>query len=208
MRIFVTGATGFIGSALVPELINSGHQVLGLTRSDAGAQSLIAAGADAHRGSLEDLNSLRLGAAESDAVVHCAYDHDFSKLEENCRKESEAIGALGSEFVGTDRPLVITSVTAMGAAAPGEIATEHYYDPNHPNPRISTENAVAAVAARGVNVSAVRLSQIHSTVKQGFVSQLIRVACDKGVSALRRRWRPALAGGARLRCSAALQACA
>jgi nucleoside-diphosphate-sugar epimerase len=183
MKVFITGATGFIGSAIVPELIKAGHQVLGLTRSDAGEKSLIAAGAEVHRGSLEDQTSLRRGAAKSEAVIHCAYDHDFSRFEENCIKESQAIEALGAELIGTDRPLIITSVTALGAAAPGQIATEDYYDANHPNPRASTENAGASVANQGVNVSVVRLSQVHNTVKQGFVSRLIGVALEKGVSA-------------------------
>lgn len=183
MRVFLTGATGFIGSALVPELIHAGHQVLGLTRSEAGTNMLIAAGADVHRGSLEDVNSLRLGTAKADAVIHCAYDHDFSKLEESCRKEHLAIEALGSALIGTDRSLVITSVTALGAPSPGQVATENYYSPHHPSPRASTENAAAAVADHGVNVSVVRLSQVHSPVKQGFVSALIGVARDKGVPA-------------------------
>ncbi|WP_213990035.1 SDR family oxidoreductase [Sodalis sp. dw_96] len=183
MKIFLTGATGFIGTALVPELINAGHQVLGLARSDAGAKRLVAAGAEVHRGSLEDLNSLRLGAAGSDGVIHCAYDHDFSKFEESGKKESRAIEALGTALIGTARPLVITSVTAMGAAAPGQIATEDFYIPNHPIPRTPTENAGAAVADRGVNVSVVRLPQIHNKVKQGLITQLIGLARDKGVSA-------------------------
>jgi nucleoside-diphosphate-sugar epimerase len=183
MKIFLTGATGFIGSALLPELISAGHKVLGLTRSDAGAKSLIAAGADVHYGSLEDLELLRRGAAASDAVIHCAYDHDFSKFEQNGTKESQAIEALGAELIGTDRPMIITSVTAMGAAAPGQAAVENYYNPDHPSPRRSTEIAGALVEKRGVNVSVVRLSQVHNTIKQGFVSQLIRVAREKGVSA-------------------------
>lgn len=183
MKVFLTGATGFIGSALVPELIHAGHQVIGLTRSAAGEQSLMAVGAEFHRGSLEDLASLRLGAAKADAVIHCAYDHDFSRFEENCIKESRAIEALGAELIGTDHPLIITSVTGMGAAAPGQVATEDYYDPGHASPRKSTENAGAAVADQGVNVSVVRLSQVHNTVKQGFVSRLIGVALDKGVAA-------------------------
>ncbi|TCL06809.1 SDR family oxidoreductase [Sodalis ligni] len=183
MKIFLTGATGFIGTALVPELINAGHQVLGLARSDDGAKRLIAAGAKVHRGSLEHPSSLRLGAAGSDGVIHCAYDHDFSTFEESGKKESRAIDALGSALIGTDRPLIITSVTAMGAAAPGRIATEDYYIPNHPIPRTPTENAGAAVADRGVNVSVVRLPQVHNKVKQGLISQLIGLARDKGVSA-------------------------
>lgn len=184
MRVFLTGATGFIGSALVPELLDAGHQVLGLARSDASAESLVAVGAQVHRGRLEDLSSLRIGAAHSDAVIHCAYDHDdLSKLEESQRKESRAIDALGAELIGTGRPLVITSVTALGAAAPGKTATEDYYNPKHPNPRISTENAAADISDWRVNMSVVRLPQVHNTIKQGFVSELIRVAREKGISA-------------------------
>jgi nucleoside-diphosphate-sugar epimerase len=183
MKVFLTGASGFIGSALVPELIHAGHQVVGLARSDAAAVSLAAAGAEVHRGTLEDLSSLRTGAARSDAVIHCAYDHDFSRFEEITRKEAQVIEALGSELIGSSRPLIITSVTGMGAAAPGQLATEDHYDPRQPHPRQSTESAGAAVADRGVNVSVVRLSQVHNTVKQGFVSQLIGVAREKGVSA-------------------------
>jgi nucleoside-diphosphate-sugar epimerase len=183
MRIFVTGATGFIGSAVVPELINAGHQVLGLTRSDAGAQSLIAAGAEVHRGNLEDPESLRAGAAKSDGVIHLAFDHDFSNFAAICEKDRRAIEALGDALVGSDRPLVITSGTGMGNAMPGQPATEDHFDPNHPNPRKSSELAGASVAARGVNVSVVRLPQVHDTVKQGLITYAVAVAREKGVSA-------------------------
>lgn len=188
MRVFVTGATGFIGSPTVLELIDAGHQVLGLTRSDAGAQSLIAAGAEAHLGSLEDLESLRSGAAKADGVIHLAFDHsafggDFSKFTEVCEKDKRAIEALGSGLVGSDRPLVITSGTGMGNAVPGQPATEDHFDPNHPNPRKGSEVAAASLAERGVNVSVVRLPQVHDTVKQGLITYAVQLARQKGASA-------------------------
>ena len=188
MRVFVTGATGFIGSAIIPELIKAGHQVLGLTRSDAGAHSLVAAGAGVHRGSLEDPESLRSGAAQSEGVIHCAFDHsafgnDFSKFAEVCDKDRRSIEALGDALRGSDRPLVITSGTGMGNAVPGHPATEDHFDPNHPNPRRLSEVAGAAVSERGVNVSVVRLPQVHDTVKQGLITYAIHVAREKGASA-------------------------
>ena len=153
MRVFVTGATGFIGSAIVPELIKNGHQVIGLTRSDAGAQSLIAARAEPHRGNLEDLESLRSGAAKSDGVIHCAFDHDFSNFVANCEKDRRAIGALADTLAGSDRPLIITSGTGMGSPGRGQIATEDVFDANHPIPRKASELAGASALAAGVNVS-------------------------------------------------------
>ena len=183
MRIFLTGATGFIGAAIVPELINAGYQVLGLTRSEAGAQSLIAAGAEVHRGDLEDLESLRSGAAQSDGVIHCAFDHDFSKFFANCAKDTRAIEALGGALSGSDRPLVITSATGMGSALPGQPATEDVFNSAHPNPRVASELAGAALSAAGVNVSVVRLPQVHDTVKQGLITPAVEIAREKGVSA-------------------------
>jgi nucleoside-diphosphate-sugar epimerase len=189
MRVFLTGATGFIGSAIVPELVSAGHQVLGLTRSDAGAQSLIAAGAGVHRGSLEDPESLRSGAAQSDGVIQCAFDHsafgasDFSKFTEVCEQDRRAIESLGDALRGSDRPLVITSGTGMGNAVPGQPATEDHFDPNHPNPRRLSEIAGAAVLERGVNVSVVRLPQVHNTVKQGLITYAVQVAREKAASA-------------------------
>jgi nucleoside-diphosphate-sugar epimerase len=189
MRVFLTGATGFIGSAIVPELINAGHRVLGLARSDAGAQSLIAAGAEVHRGSLEDPESLASGAARSEGVIHCAFDHsafagnDFSKFLEVCEQDRRAIEALGDALSGSDRPLVITSGTGMGNAVPGQPATENHFDPNHPNPRTVSEVAGAAMSERGVNVSVVRLPQVHDTVKQGLITYVVRVAREKAASA-------------------------
>lgn len=183
MRVFVTGATGFIGSTVVPELIKAGHQVLGLTRSDAGAQSLIAAGAEAHLGNLEDLESLRRGAAESDGVIHCAFDHDFSNFVANCEKDRRVIEALGTALAGSDRPLIITSGTGMGSAEHGQPATEDVYNPEHPNPRKASELAGASMLAAGVNVSVVRLPQVHDTVKQGLITPAVAIAREKGVSA-------------------------
>jgi nucleoside-diphosphate-sugar epimerase len=183
MRVFLTGATGFIGSAIVPELINAGHEVLGMARTDEGARALMAAGAQVHRGNLEDLESLRSGAARADGVIHTAFDRDFSNFMANCEKDRRAIEALGSALAGSSRPLVITSGTGMGNAAPGQPATEDHFDPDHPNARKASEVAGASVAEHGVNVSVVRLPQVHDTVKQGLITYAVQVAREKRVSA-------------------------
>ncbi|WP_186067409.1 SDR family oxidoreductase [Burkholderia gladioli] len=183
MRIFLTGATGFIGSALVPELIQAGHQVLGMTRSEAGAQALRAAGAEAHHGTLEDPDSLSRGAAQADAVIHAAFDHDFSNFVANCEKDKRAIAALGSALKGSNRPLLITSGTGVGSGEHGEPASEDVFNTRHPNPRIGSEEAGNALLEAGVNVSVMRLPQVHNPYRQGLVSPLVAIARDKGVVA-------------------------
>jgi nucleoside-diphosphate-sugar epimerase len=182
MRVFVTGATGFIGSAIVQELISEGHQVLGLARSDAGASSLSAAGAQVQRGDLDDLEGLKRGAAASDGVIHTAFNHDFSKLAANCEADRLAIEALGSALAGSDRLLIVTGGLAL--LAKDRLATEED-EPvpvSESYPRAS-EAAAASLAARGVHTSVARLPQVHNTVKQGLVTFLVGLAREKGVSA-------------------------
>ena len=183
MRVFITGATGFIGSVLSKELIEAGHKVLGLARSDGATKSLAAAGIEVHRGDIEDLASLRKGASKSDAVIHLAFNHDFSKYLDNCEADRRAIEAMGSALEGSRRPLVVTSGTV--AVPQGRLGTEE--DPPSAGsdvvPRVASEEAAAAVAARGVQVSVVRLPQVHDRYKQGLITVFVDVARQKGVSA-------------------------
>jgi nucleoside-diphosphate-sugar epimerase len=181
MRVFVTGATGFIGSAVVQELLKAGHQVLGLTRSDAGAKALIAAGAEPHRGDLEDLESLRSGAAAADGVIHTGFIHDFARFKEVCEIDRHAIEALGSTLAGSDRALIVTSGTGA-AHTPGRLTTEDDA-PNSPMPRVASEEAAASAETQSVRVSVMRLPQVHDPVKQGLITYLIAAAREKSVAA-------------------------
>lgn len=183
MRVFLTGATGFIGSHIVPELIGGGHQVIGLTRSDAGARWLEEQGAASHRGTLEEPDSIARGASNADAVIHTAFDHDFSRFVENCEKDQRIIEAIGAVLAGSDRPLIITSGTGMGSPGPGQLAREDVFDRDNPNPRRLSELTGEEVAQRGVSVAVVRLPQVHDITKQGMVSPAIEVARTRGLSA-------------------------
>jgi nucleoside-diphosphate-sugar epimerase len=182
MRVFVTGASGFIGSAVVKELIGVGHSVLGLARSDESATQVKAAGADVLRGSLQDLDSLRKGAQECDGVVHTAFNHDFSKFGQNCEDERQAIAALGDGLAGTNRPLVLSGGLALIPKGDKVTENDDAMPASDVYPR-GPEEAGAAVAKRSVRVSIVRLPQVHDRTKAGLISYFIAIAKEKGTFA-------------------------
>jgi len=182
MRVFVTGASGFVGSAVVSELIAAGHQVLGLARSDESAAAVSAAGAEVQRGSLDDSESLRSGAAGADAVIHTAFIHDWSNFERSCATDERAIETLGGVLAGSNRPLLVTSGVAM--LRPGQLSTEEMVAPFHPEFPRASERAAGALGARGVRSGIVRLPpSVHGAGDHGFVPILIGIAREKGVSA-------------------------
>jgi nucleoside-diphosphate-sugar epimerase len=184
MRVFVTGATGFIGSAVVKELIAAGHQVIGVYRSDDKAPALAAAGAEVYRGSIADPDSLKEGASRSDGIIHLAFNHDFSRFVQNCEDDRRVIKALGSALAGSNRPLIVTSGTAIASAGPGRPATEDSaLVSSDTHPRAASEETAASFAADGVSVSVVRLPQVHDPVKQGLISPAIEMYRQKGACA-------------------------
>jgi len=182
MRVFITGAAGFIGTATTKELIANGHQVVGLARSDANAEALQKMGAEVHRGDLEDLDSLREGAKETDGTIHCAFIHDFSKFAENGQIDKRAIEAMGDVLVGTNKPFIVTSGT--GLVAPNVTVTEEMRREASPTvPRVS-EQAGLAYASRDVRAMAIRLPQVHGGEgKAGLITYLLELARQKGSAA-------------------------
>jgi nucleoside-diphosphate-sugar epimerase len=182
MKVFITGATGFVGSAVVQELINNGHQVLGLARSSTSAEKLTAAGAEVLYGDLEDMKSLQRGAAAADAVIHCGFIHDFARFSEVCKIDKLAILAIGEVLVGTDKPFIITSGTAL--VSPGQVATEHIIPSFNPALPRASEQAADEVAALGVRAAVVRLApSVHGLADHGFIQTLVNIAGEQGCSA-------------------------
>lgn len=192
MRVFLTGATGFVGSHIVPELLAGGHDVLGLTRSDEGAAKLASWGAQVHRGDLENPSTLADGVADADAVIHCAFDHNFETFFENTKKDERNIRAMGAALEGTGKPILITSGVGIGTPREGGAAVEDVLNPDHANPRIATELAGAELIARRIDVRTIRLPQVHDRSRAGLITPLIAEARRSGaigyVGEGRNRW--------------------
>lgn len=183
MRVFMTGATGFIGTALTQELIAAGHQVIGLARNESAAAKLEQAGATVHRGTLDLPQSLTEGAEKADAVIHTAFDHDFSRMMENCEKDRRAICALAAGLIQGRRPMIVTSVAGLGSGGSDQIATESFMNTHSPNPRLGAEILVDQLVSEGLPVSIVRLSQIHDRHRQGLISYWRDIARKHGTVA-------------------------
>ncbi len=183
MRVFLTGASGFIGSRILTELLATGHQVLGLARSDSSAQKISAAGADVYRGTLDAPETLVKAVEHVDAVIHTAFDHDFHHFAENCQKDRRVIHAIGQALKGSERPFIITSGTGMGDEGDTAVAREDQFKPANTNPRVASENEGNALLAEGINIRIVRLPQVHDTTRQGLVTLYIQQAIEKGTVA-------------------------
>ena len=193
MHVFMTGASGYVGSAVAEELLAHGHSISGLARSDSSAQKLEDAGVRPHRGNLDDLESVKAGVAQADAVIHLGFDHDFSRFEQNCAHDADVVRAIGEELAGSDRLFLVTSGTAL--LENGRISTEEMLAPTGPgaNPRTATEHAGGKVARRGVKVSAVRLApSVHGEGDRGMIRFVADLTRQNGESVYaapgRNRW--------------------
>ena len=181
MRVFVTGASGWIGSAVVPDLLRAGHEVLGLARTDAAAASVVAAGAEAFRGSLDDPAGLRDGVARCDGVVHLGYNHDFTRMDDAAKTDRSVVETVGSVLKGSDRPFVVAS--GVLGLAPGRIATENDHPDPAVHPRIANVAYALSLADEGVRSSSVRFAPtVHGDGDHGFIATLVAIARDKGTS--------------------------
>lgn len=184
MRIFLTGATGFIGSRILPKLLARGHEVIGMTRSETGARTIAAAGAQPYTATLEEPALLAAGAETVDAVIHTAFDHDFTAFAANCEKDARVIAAFGEVLKGSDRPFMVTSGTGMGDAGDGSPAREDICNTGQPNPRVATEIAIEKLLDDGLNAKVMRLPQVHNTRRQGIISNYIEISRHNGELAI------------------------